>query len=530
MSVETHFSNIQSIIIRELNKANRQILIAVAWFTDDLLYNKLEDALELGIKVNLILNDDDINQFSGLNFENLVNKGAEIYLYDSNEDTMHQKFCVIDHDIVLAGSYNWTKRAANRNTENLIVFNNERDTALNFKKQFEELITKSKKFLKKQKFNTSSNFIIDDFTPITAKIVEKSKIDLFDEDVSQDFPNPNLIPFRVDDKWGFCDKNRNIKIPLLFDEARQYSEGIAAVSVNMKWGFIDSEGKKICDCNYKKVQDFRNGYASVLSSNSMENWGSIDRKGNMVIPFVYGFCGDFRDGLFCVYTNGMSGSGYVDKRNKKVIPLEYQHGWDFSEKKAGVCRKSISNKGTYVYDHIFIDRNNQMLFDKSFTNLNSFNQGYAPVYYTPERDILGKHGLINSNGEYVIKPQYSGISYMYSDGLIAVSREYKKPGGIFGDNLWGYVDTNNIEVIPFKFGFALPFSNNRAAVEHPDNKKYGYIDLKGRLVVDYIFDDAKQFKNNLARVNIGGHYGRNGFIDVGCNGYIDVNGNQYWEH
>ena len=34
---------------------------------------------------------------------------------------MHHKFCVVDKSVLLTGSYNWTKSAADRNQENLLV-------------------------------------------------------------------------------------------------------------------------------------------------------------------------------------------------------------------------------------------------------------------------------------------------------------------------------------------------------------------------------------------------------------------------
>lgn len=527
MSVETHFSNIQSVIIRELNKANRQILVAVAWFTDDLLYNKLEEALRQGIKVNLILNDDDINQFSGLNFENLVNKGAEIYLYDSNEDTMHQKFCVIDHDIVLAGSYNWTKRAANRNTENLIVFNNERDTALNFKKQFEELMAKSKKFNKKRKFNTSDNLIIDDFVPITPKIVEKAKNSFFDEYISQDYLNPDLIPFRVGEKWGFCDKNRNIKIPLLFDDARPFCEGIAAINIKGeggfldkgRWGFIDSDGRKICDCIYSEAKDFKNGYASVkLTRSFVEKWGSINRKGDIIIPIEKNYCGEFSNGLF-VYQESIMRWGFLDTKNNIIIEPKYRRADSFSIGFAKVQRSFLHQKpepldANYFF---FINIKNEILFDRGFYKANSFYGGYASIGIKSEEAFFNKKGLIDNKGNYVITPQYQAIDDKFNQGRIAVSKKFKQ-GELNYVEKWGFVDVNNNQVIPFKFDHAGYFNNNRAPVRNDEKKKYGYINMEGKVVIDFIFEYGYSFRDNLAKVKIGSQ-----------NGYIDIHGNQYWE-
>jgi len=52
----------------------------------------------------------------------------------------------------------------------------------------------------------------------------------------------SLVPYRKGDKWGFSDENKNIVIPLLYDNAISFSEGLAAVELNGKWGYIDTKG------------------------------------------------------------------------------------------------------------------------------------------------------------------------------------------------------------------------------------------------------------------------------------------------
>jgi len=53
-----------------------------------------------------------------------------------------------------------------------------------------------------------------------------------------------LIPYRKGDKWGFCDRNKKIVIPIKYDLVWPFSEGLAAVKLNGKLGYIDKEGKE----------------------------------------------------------------------------------------------------------------------------------------------------------------------------------------------------------------------------------------------------------------------------------------------
>jgi len=64
---------------------------------------------------------------------------------------------------------------------------------------------------------------------------------------------PELIPCRVGDKWGFCDRNGEIVIPCKYDHVGFFSEGLACVKLNGKWGFIDKEGKEVIPRMYDWV-------------------------------------------------------------------------------------------------------------------------------------------------------------------------------------------------------------------------------------------------------------------------------------
>ena len=52
-----------------------------------------------------------------------------------------------------------------------------------------------------------------------------------------------LIPYRKKDKWGFCDRDKNLVIQPIYDDAYPFSEGLARVKLNHKrGGYIDTKG------------------------------------------------------------------------------------------------------------------------------------------------------------------------------------------------------------------------------------------------------------------------------------------------
>ncbi len=110
ISVDTHFQGNQDTIIKEIESAKFLIWVAVAWFTDPVLFEKLSCKRKQGVNVQLIIIDDDINNKSGLKYEEEF-ETHKIPKIGDCENIMHHKFCIIDLKKVIHGSYNWTKKA-----------------------------------------------------------------------------------------------------------------------------------------------------------------------------------------------------------------------------------------------------------------------------------------------------------------------------------------------------------------------------------------------------------------------------------
>ena len=135
--IRTHFNKIENEINSSINSSQRRIYIAVAWFTNQYLFESLLNAAQRKVEIKLILLNDILNRNEfGLEFGLLANNGADIRFAVSNFGTMHNKFCIIDN-AVISGSYNWTYQA-NKNDENIIV-TDENDIVNSYCKEFERL-------------------------------------------------------------------------------------------------------------------------------------------------------------------------------------------------------------------------------------------------------------------------------------------------------------------------------------------------------------------------------------------------------
>jgi hypothetical protein len=47
-----------------------------------------------------------------------------------------------------------------------------------------------------------------------------------------------LSAVKVNGKWGYVNEKNEMVIKPIYDEARDFSEGFAAVRLNKKWGFV----------------------------------------------------------------------------------------------------------------------------------------------------------------------------------------------------------------------------------------------------------------------------------------------------
>lgn len=146
MELKAHFSNIHKVIIRHLEQADHEIVGAIAWFTDRDIFEVLCNKARSGVKVSLALIGDGINQGpGGLNFHRLTNFGGQVVFLppgSRDEPTMHHKFCVIDGNTVITGSYNWSQKARS-NDENITVVSESADFANRYLDTFDSLLVRT---------------------------------------------------------------------------------------------------------------------------------------------------------------------------------------------------------------------------------------------------------------------------------------------------------------------------------------------------------------------------------------------------
>lgn len=161
--VKPYFENIESVLRDYINQAKEEISVAVAWFTNNNLFYLLLIILRSGVKVQLLILYDKINVDSGLNFQKLIDAGAEVYFSASNNSIMHNKYCIIDRKVVITGSYNFTYFAENVNQENIICITSESIANL-YEENFESLLSSAFRIDNYSEFKNKHGFFRDIFS------------------------------------------------------------------------------------------------------------------------------------------------------------------------------------------------------------------------------------------------------------------------------------------------------------------------------------------------------------------------------
>ena len=134
-------------ILREIDQAKKELLVAVYAFTNEDLAKALVQAKKRGLVVQIVVDrefDAGNEKSKGKFFE--AEKiplrrvsGGKSKSQERDGGLMHQKFAVIDRRIVFTGSYNWTHSADNLNDENLLLFRDAGPLAEEYRKAFLQL-------------------------------------------------------------------------------------------------------------------------------------------------------------------------------------------------------------------------------------------------------------------------------------------------------------------------------------------------------------------------------------------------------
>jgi WG containing repeat len=203
--------------------------------------------------------------------------------------------------------------------------------------------------------------------------------------------HPDAFPFHVavGDRHGFMDENCRLVVPPRFDEAFDFTEGLAAVESEGKWGYIDKSGKFAIPPQFAGAGQFSDGLAGVRFDERTPLWGFIDKTGRKVIEPRVSSPFQFREGLVEFYGEKDSilgvPRGYLDRSGKLTIALheegkrlEFVVGFfDGLARVSMAVQHEDGSIGQLMWG--YIDHSGKWALPLAFEGAGDFHEGLAPV-------------------------------------------------------------------------------------------------------------------------------------------------------
>ena len=149
---------------------------------------------------------------------------------------------------------------------------------------------------------------------------------------------------------------------------------------------------------------FHEGLAAVRIG---DKYGYIDRSGQVLIAPRFDYAQIFSEGLARIVMNRRS--GYIDKTGTIVIAPRFHKAFKFSDGLARVCAppshpdllfriaRLLGYEDRYAYPCGYIDRTGKLIIGYQFLPASGFDNGYARV-----TTLDGRQGYIDHSGKFYL--------------------------------------------------------------------------------------------------------------------------------
>lgn len=234
----------------------------------------------------------------------------------------------------------------------------------------------------------------------------------------------SLIDKSGKEKFGFIDEKGKVIIPLVYDEVSDFSEGKSKIRIGDKLGIINKTGVYILPLEYTEISEFSDDFLKAKKDN---RWNIIDKMGKVIATYTE--IGELSEGLAKVKSGYKWGC--IDKTGKEIIPVEYKEISEFSD-------ALLKAEEDYIYSYSryhIIDKAGKII--AKYSQVGELSEGLASV------ESRGKCGYIDKTGKVVIPLEYY-IAEDFSEGFARVKK----------DNIgysWGIIDKTGTPVLPFEY-------------------------------------------------------------------------------
>ena len=142
-----------------------------------------------------------------------------------------------------------------------------------------------------------------------------------------------IAAVRTNGKWSLIDTSNNVVCEKQFDEIRLHQngdylyKGVMIASENGVFGMYNDKGERLNEFSCKNADVYMGG--AVAFCNDEGKWGFVDKKGNVVIEPSFAEARSFSNGLAAIYDG--NAWGYINARAEMAIDCQYLKAEYFSK-------------------------------------------------------------------------------------------------------------------------------------------------------------------------------------------------------
>ena len=280
--------------------------------------------------------------------------------------------------------------------------------------------------------------------------------------------NPKLLPRCGQTDFGLCgfidakiwrDEGRTVfVIEPKYENARKFSDGLAAVRIDGTYGYIDASDNIVITPQFERVSLFDQGLA-VAGKNGAK--GIIDKRGKYVVDPIFSDALVFSDEIILGVSIENAAQGNI-----------------------GFGEYGIDGAGLYsLADGWITDQT------YNFSRFSDPEDGliWAQVPMGKRGTWDDEYGLMRMDGSWLIEPQYSYAQELKSNRA-PVGKRIDDQGGT------GAIDKDGREVIPLVFDYLTHWDANflQAGKGQYPERKVGLVTFDGDLLADRYFDEIQR--------------------------------------
>lgn len=286
-------------------------------------------------------------------------------------------------------------------------------------------------------------------------------------------------PFQL---CGYVEKGSGVeRIPQQFEVAKAFSEGLAAVRIEGRYGFIDATGKVVIEARFQNAGFFTGEYAEIRMDNAS---GIINRSGELVVSpqfrRIIPFVGDafIAQPFLNEQRQASSGNERLGAITDPVALSSYNDSGLFHAKKGWLSDQNLRFS----------------IFDKPERGLiwaGTKDENYSDIW-----------GLMRADGTWQVTPRYHHVQQlMESRAIVESMPDYSLPPQQRWEALRrGAVDRDGELVVPLKFaqlsywrgGYGRALEGKQFNSDGTQNEvREGIVRADGTLLADRYFDKVE---------------------------------------